>query len=155
MAKRRLLLIYGEKTTQINFRVPESKKEKIDKEINDLLKKYHDPKYVSIDVKDSVSKKNKDEKPPKKIEPQVVVEELDEEDLLYADYEKLEGKFEVLDKMPILCVKTDTIVNGHNVWTDNTFFYARENNGKTYKWTKFDRIEFAVFYIEDNLIKKN
>ena len=85
----------------------------------------------------------------------MVVDELDEEDLLYAEYEKLEGKFEVLDKMPILCVKTDTIVNGHNVWTDNTFFYARENNGKTYKWHKFDRIEFAVFYIEDNLIRKN
>ena len=57
MAKRRVLLIYGEKTTQINFRVPESKKEKIIKEIDELLKKYHDPKHVSIDVKDSGTQK--------------------------------------------------------------------------------------------------
>lgn len=171
MAKRRLLLIYGEKTTQINFRVPESKKEKIDREINDLLKKYHDPKYVLIDVKDSVSKKNKieindevgqfigykdkSEKPLKKIEPQVVEEELDENDLLYAEYEKAEESFEVLEKMPLLCTKTNVVVNGHNIWTDGTNFYVRENNGKTYKWTKFNRIDFASLYIEYNLIRKN
>lgn len=69
MAKRRVLLIYGEKTTQINFRVPESKKEKIIKEIDELLKKYHDPKHVSIDVKDSGTQKtekvNKEVKHPK------------------------------------------------------------------------------------------
>jgi hypothetical protein len=171
MAKRRVLLIYGEKTTQINFRVPESKKEKIIKEVDELLKKYHDPKHVSIDVKDSASKKsvieipdevgqfighkNKDEKPQKKIEPQVVEEELDEEDLLYNEYEKLEGTFEVLEKMPIVCNKTDVSENGHNIWTDNKSFYVREKNGAFNKWTKFDRIEFAVFYIQDNLIRKN
>ena len=149
-------LMYGEQTTQLNMRVPESKKGEIQKKFEEILKTYENPKRVEVSSGIEKPKEvKKVEKPPKKIEPQVVVDELDEEDLLYAEYEKLEGKFEVLDKMPILCVKTDTIVNGHNVWTDNTFFYARENNGKTYKWHKFDRIEFAVFYIEDNLIRKN
>ena len=146
-------LMYGEQTTQLNMRVPESKKGEIQKKFEEILKGYENPKRV--EVSSGIEKSKEIKKVEKKIEPQVVVDELDEEDLLYAEYEKLEGKFEVLDKMPILCVKTDTIVNGHNVWTDNTFFYARENNGKTYKWHKFDRIEFAVFYIEDNLIRKN
>lgn len=146
-------LMYGEQTTQLNMRVPESKKTEIQKKFEEILKGYENPKRV--EVSSGIEKAKEIKKVEKKIEPQVVVEELDEEDLLYVEYEKLEEYFEVLEKMPLLCTKTDVVVNGHNIWSDGINFYARENNGKTYKWTKFDRIEFATFYIQDNLIRKN
>jgi hypothetical protein len=149
-------LMYGEPTSQLNMRVPESKKAEIQKKFEEILKTYENPKRFEITSGDEKLKEvKKVVKPPKKIEPQVVEEELDEEDLLYNEYEKLEGTFEVLEKMPIVCNKTDVSENGHNIWTDNKSFYVREKNGAFNKWTKFDRIEFAVFYIQDNLIRKN
>ena len=150
MAKRRVLLIYGEKTTQINFRVPESKKEKIIKEIDELLKKYHDPKHVSIDVKDSGAQKtekvNKEVKPPKKIEPQVVEEELDD----YDDF------IEKLPSLPFGCKVTGHNEKGHDIYTDieKKFFYVKEKEGDRYIAVKFENIVQAISYVREYLFEK-
>jgi hypothetical protein len=79
MGKRKVTLIYGEKTVQVNFRIPESKRDIIEKEIYGLLEKYQNVQRVEIDVKnqssviagwDSKLVRDLD----KKIEPQVVVD---------------------------------------------------------------------------------
>jgi ribosomal protein L24E len=57
MAKRKVFLKYGENTVQINFRVPVSKRSEIEKDVEKLLKKYLDPKYVEIGVLASEVKK--------------------------------------------------------------------------------------------------
>jgi len=57
MAKRKVFLKYGENTVQINFRVPVSKRSEIEKDIEKLLKKYLNPKYVEVDVSASEAKK--------------------------------------------------------------------------------------------------
>ena len=89
MEKKRLVL-YGEKTVLLKTRrVPESKKDELEKMIDDFLLKCVNPGYVKSDVylsdesgvfpfkKDKEEnhwKVKKEEKPPKKIEPQVVEE---------------------------------------------------------------------------------
>jgi hypothetical protein len=173
MAKRRVLLIYGEKTTQINFRVPESKKEKIIKEVDELLKKYHDPKHVSIDVKDSTTGKrkiekhiqdevdvfisSKTEKPPKKIEPQVVEEYIQtDEDLQYdkdyAEYEK-EG-YEKLTTFP-LGAKTIRTYCGYPIISDGKYYYTKYvDKNKDVVIVKFKKEQHAEFYILDELPRK-
>lgn len=61
MAKREVMMLYGEKTVQVNYRVPESKKDEIDVKIKGVLKEYENLQRVEIDVKESVAvKKNYD-----------------------------------------------------------------------------------------------
>ena len=143
MAKRRVLLIYGEKTTQINFRVPESKKEKIIKEIDELLKKYHDPKHVSIDVKDSGTQKtekvNKEVKPPKKIEPQVVVEE-----------NKKRTPYLVVDSIPFSSEIFINFGKGKAIRKDGDDYYTKETKDGKLLLLKHDSKEDAILYTEIN-----
>lgn len=137
MAKRRVLLIYGEKTTQINFRVPESKKEKIVKEVDELLKKYHDPKYVSIDVKDSVSKKT--EKILKKIEPQVVVED-----------NKKRVPYSVVDSIPFSSEVFINFGKGKAIRKDGDDYYTKETKDGKLLLLKHASKEDAILYTELN-----
>lgn len=51
MAKEKtVILLYGERTKQLNVRVPESKYEVIRDEINGLLRKYENPSLSATDV---------------------------------------------------------------------------------------------------------
>jgi hypothetical protein len=50
MAKRKVILLYGEKTVQINKRVPESKRKEIEKQFDTILESYRNPSEVEIDV---------------------------------------------------------------------------------------------------------
>lgn len=54
MAKRKITLLYGEGTVQVYFRLPESKRDEIEKMFWDILKEYENPTKVEIDVKNSV-----------------------------------------------------------------------------------------------------
>jgi len=56
MKKRTVLLIYGEKTVQINKRIPASKREEIEDKFNAILKEYENPQRVVIDIYDSSKK---------------------------------------------------------------------------------------------------
>lgn len=58
MKKRSVLLIYGEKTIQINKRIPVSKRDEIERKINAILKEYENPQRVEIDVANGKSVKN-------------------------------------------------------------------------------------------------
>lgn len=58
MKKRTVLLIYGEKTVQINKRIPESKRKEIEDKFNAILKEYENPQRVEIDVANGKSVKN-------------------------------------------------------------------------------------------------
>lgn len=60
MAKREVMMLYGEKTVQVNYRVPESKKDEIDAKIKGVLKGYENLKRVEIDVRESEQKVLKD-----------------------------------------------------------------------------------------------
>lgn len=154
MAKRKVLLIYGEKTTQINFRVPGSKKEKIIKEVDELLKKYHDPKHVSIDVKDSVFKKNEIEIPdevgqfighkdkseilPKKIEPQVVVEK------------EKQTNYLVVDSIPFSSEIFINFGKGKAIRKDGNDYYTKETKEGKLLLLKHASKEDAILYTEIN-----
>lgn len=50
MAKRKITLLYGEKTIQVNYRIPESKKDEIQLKFEAILKGYENPTKVEIDV---------------------------------------------------------------------------------------------------------
>ena len=50
MGKRKVMLLYGEKTVQVNLRIPESKRDEILGKFNDILKEYHNLSCVEIDV---------------------------------------------------------------------------------------------------------
>lgn len=45
-------MLYGEKTVQVNYRVPESKKEEINGKIELILKSYQNPTKIEIEVLD-------------------------------------------------------------------------------------------------------
>jgi len=108
MEKKRLVL-YGEKTVLLKTRrVPESKKDELEKMIDDFLLKCVNPGYVKSDVylsdesgvfpfkKDKEENHWKVEKPPKKIEPQVVVDvKKDKVKALQEIYKKPPRKIEI------------------------------------------------------------
>lgn len=60
MAKREVMMLYGEKTVQVNYRVPESKKDEIDVAIKAVLKRYENPQRIEIDVRESEQRVSKD-----------------------------------------------------------------------------------------------
>lgn len=60
MAKREVMMLYGEKTVQVNYRIPESKKDEIDAKIKGVLKEYENLQRVKIDVRESEQKVLKD-----------------------------------------------------------------------------------------------
>ncbi len=156
--KKRLVL-YGEKTVLLKTRrVPESKKDELEKMIDDFLLKCVNPGYVKSDVylsdesmvfpfkKDKNENHLKVEKPPKKIEPQVVVDELD-------DYEDF---IEKLPSLPFGCKVTGHNEKGHDIYTDieKKFFYVKEKEGNRYIAVKFENIVQAISYVRDYLLDK-
>ena len=150
--KKRLVL-YGEKTVLLKTRrVPESKKDELEKMIDDFLLKCVNPGYVKSDVYLSDEsgvfpfKKDKEEKPPKKIEPQVVVDELD-------DYEDF---IEKLPSLPFGCKVTGHNEKGHDIYTDieKKFFYVKEKEGDRYIAVKFENIVQAISYVREYLFEK-
>ena len=140
-------LMYGEQTTQLNMRVPESKKGEIQKKFEEILKTYENPKRVEVSSGIEKPKEvKKVEKPPKKIEPQVVVDELD-------DYEDF---IEKLPSLPFGCKVTGHNEKGHDIYTDieKKFFYVKEKEGNRYIAVKFENIVQAISYVRDYLLDK-
>jgi hypothetical protein len=140
-------LMYGEPTSQLNMRVPESKKAEIQKKFEEILKTYENPKRFEITSGDEKSKEvKKVEKPPKKIEPQVVEEELDD----YGDF------IEKLPSLPFGCKVTGHNEKGHDIYTDieKKFFYVKEKEGDRYIAVKFENIVQAISYVREYLFEK-
>jgi hypothetical protein len=140
-------LMYGEPTSQLNMRVPESKKAEIQKKFEEILKTYENPKRFEITSGDEKLKEvKKVVKPPKKIEPQVVEEELDE-------YEYF---IEKLPSLPFGCKVTGHNEKGHDIYTDieKKFFYVKEKEGDRYIAVKFENIVQAISYVREYLFEK-
>ena len=140
-------LMYGEPTSQLNMRVPESKKAEIQKKFEEILKTYENPKRFEITSGDEKLKEvKKVVKPPKKIEPQVVEEELDD----YDDF------IEKLPSLPFKCKVTGHNEKGHDIYTDieKKFFYVKEKEGDRYIAVKFENIVQAISYVREYLFEK-
>jgi len=60
MAKRKIMLTYGEQTETLSIRVPISKKSEIQVEFEGILKKYENPQRIEIDVRESKQRVSKD-----------------------------------------------------------------------------------------------
>ena len=60
MAKRKIMLTYGEQTETLSIRVPISKKSEIQVEFEGILKKYENPQRIEIDVRESEQRVSKD-----------------------------------------------------------------------------------------------
>lgn len=60
MAKRKIMLTYGEQTETLSIRVPISKKSEIQVEFEGILKKYENPQRIEIDVRESEQRVLKD-----------------------------------------------------------------------------------------------
>ena len=148
-------LMYGEPTSQLNMRVPESKKAEIQKKFEEILKTYENPKRFEIT---SGSEKPKDlKKPPKKIEPQVVEDKEEYEadlqyDKDYAEYEKV--GYEKLSTFPLGSDKIKMYC-GYPVFFDGTYYYTKyveKNKGVVI--VKFKKEQHVEFFILDELPRK-
>jgi hypothetical protein len=62
MATRRITMLYGEGTVQVNFRIPQSKRTEIEKRFKDILKEYVDLKVVEVEVDKNPSSFSKNHK---------------------------------------------------------------------------------------------
>jgi hypothetical protein len=151
-------LMYGEPTSQLNMRVPESKKAEIQKKFEEILKTYENPKRFEITSGDEKPKEvKKVEKSPKKIEPQVVEEygqtyEDLQYDKNYAEYEK-EG-YEKLSTFPLGAEKIG-MYGGYPIYSDGNNFYTKYvDKNKDIVIVKFKKEQHAEFYILDELPKK-
>jgi hypothetical protein len=158
--KKKRLVLYGEKTVLLKTRrVPESKKDELEKMIDDFLMKCVKPGYVEsenylADESTTFPSKSKEDhweakkskKPPKKIEPQVVEEELDE----YEDF------IEKLPSLPFKCKVTGHNEKGHDIYTDieKKFFYVKEKEGDRYIAVKFENIVQAISYVREYMVEK-
>ena len=103
MAKREVMMLYGEKTVQVNYRVPESKKDEIDAKIKGVLKEYENLQRVKIDVRESEQKVLKDlvfQKP-------VAIDEAFEKKSKPADIKFLETTDDAYDGKKILSLLSD------------------------------------------------
>jgi hypothetical protein len=151
-------LMYGEPTTQLNMRVPESKKGEIQKKFEEILKGYENPKRVEVSSGIEKPKYVKNvEKTQKKIEPQVVEEDYEvladlQYDKDYAEYEK-EG-YEKLDTFPLGANKIK-MYGGYPVFFDGKNYYTKYvGDKKSIVVVKFKKEQHVEFYILDELPRK-
>jgi hypothetical protein len=171
--KKKRLVLYGEKTVLLKTRrVPESKKDELEKMIDDFLMKCVKPGYVESEnylideagvfpfKKENEKdhwKEKKEAKPRKKIEPQVVEEciQTDEDlqyDKDYAEYEK-EG-YEKLTTFPLGAEKIKMSF-GYPIFYDGKNFYTKYvDDKKSVVIVKFKKEQHVDFYILDELPRK-
>ncbi len=171
--KKKRLVLYGEKTVLLKTRrVPESKKDELEKMIDDFLMKCVKPGYVESEnylideagvfpfKKENQKdhwKAKKTEKPPKKIEPQVVEEYIQtDEDLQhdkdYAEYEK-EG-YEKLTTFPLGAKTIRTYCSYPIIYDGNHYYTKYVDKDKAVVIVKFNKEKYVEFYILDELPRK-
>lgn len=159
MKKRSVLLIYGEKTVQINKRIPASKRDEIERKINAILKEYENPQRVEIDVANGKSVKKQIVIPANSLKKGDVIE-FDAEVKLAQEKSTASGsdikvtpaiKFEQIASLPLgtKLVKEYGKFRALRSLDGKEFFTKRMNQGKV-EILKHESYESAVLYANEN-----
>lgn len=129
-------LMYGEQTTQLNMRVPESKKAEIQKKFEEILKGYENPKRV--EVSSGIEKPKEVKKVEKKIEPQVVEED------------KERTPYLVVNSIPFSSEIFINFGKGKAIRKDGDDYYTKETKNGKLLLLKHASKEDAILYAELN-----
>jgi len=129
--------MYGEQTTQLNMRVPESKKAEIQKKFEEILKGYENPKKVEVSF--GIEKPKDVKKVEKKIEPQVVIKEKEKR-----------TPYLVVDSIPFSSEIFINFGKGKAIRKDGDDYYTKETKDGKLLLLKHASKEDAILYTELN-----
>jgi hypothetical protein len=148
-------LMYGEPTSQLNMRVPESKKAEIQKKFEEILKTYENPKRFEITYGDEKLKEvKKVVKPPKKIEPQVVEETEEMSSLEIKREQYLKDGYKKVNSTPFGIRRTGVKFRNTEIFEHDGLYYVKHVVNNQPVITEHKSQQNAIFYITDNIKEK-